>query len=286
MERIFSLDSFVYPKGKKVLLIGHGYWGKKILLKLQAKFKRDDIFVADIRWPKMEAIRGVNSIGTEYQSFLQSVDAVVIATPINTHYRIVEECIKEGKHVFCEKPLTQKVSQAETLYGLAKIEKVKLFTDLTFLYDHRIEDYSGKEISQITWSGPKSLNPEGGILWVLGPHPISLMCHLYKDKPIHVNGTITDDFVNVEYLFNYKPRLVKLTMDWREGAIRTRRIDYDGEQLSPLLLNTIPDPEPLAQALNHFFSAISRSDSKQTQGNTSMDVVEVLEWTENTLRSR
>lgn len=55
----------------------------------------------------------------DYQSFLNSVDIVYIASPHLTHYEYVKTCLQAGKHVLCEIPFVLSGSQAEELYNLA-----------------------------------------------------------------------------------------------------------------------------------------------------------------------
>ncbi|MDZ7724910.1 MAG: Gfo/Idh/MocA family oxidoreductase [candidate division KSB1 bacterium] len=49
-----------------------------------------------------------------------SIDAVVIATPDHTHAVIAMAAMKRGKHVYCQKPLTHTVEEAQKLAGAAK----------------------------------------------------------------------------------------------------------------------------------------------------------------------
>ena len=53
-------------------------------------------------------------------SLLDNVEAVSIVTPTPTHRSVAEKCIKRGKHVFIEKPITSSVDDAEYLIELAK----------------------------------------------------------------------------------------------------------------------------------------------------------------------
>ncbi|MBW7650401.1 Gfo/Idh/MocA family oxidoreductase [Anoxybacillus sp. ST4] len=57
---------------------------------------------------------------TNYEEFIEKVDAVYIATPHHTHYQYAKEAILRGKHVLCEKPMVLSVKEAEELYILAK----------------------------------------------------------------------------------------------------------------------------------------------------------------------
>ena len=53
-------------------------------------------------------------------SLLDNVEALSIVTPTPTHRSVAEKCIKKGKHVFIEKPITSSVDDAEYLNELAK----------------------------------------------------------------------------------------------------------------------------------------------------------------------
>lgn len=58
--------------------------------------------------------------------FLDTIDAVYIATPHLTHYDYIKRCIKAGKHVLCETPLVLECDQAKEVYRLAKENDVLL----------------------------------------------------------------------------------------------------------------------------------------------------------------
>src|SRR5204863_8234448 len=63
------------------------------------------------------------------------VDAVVIATPANSHFEIAERCLQSGKHVLVEKPIATRVDHAERLVQLAEETGVVLMVGHTFLYN-------------------------------------------------------------------------------------------------------------------------------------------------------
>jgi len=98
---------------KKVGLIGYGKWGKILHEKLN-KF-------CDVKF--------VCTSKDDYIWELENVDWVVVATPDDTHYEIVKNCLWFGKNVFCEKPLTPTHQQSKKLYKLADMKNVKLYVD-------------------------------------------------------------------------------------------------------------------------------------------------------------
>ena len=97
----------------KVGLIGYGTWGKILYKKLE----------------KFCEVKFTCRSKDDYMSQLKDVDWVIVSTPNETHYEIVNNCLLFGKNVFCEKPLTLTYEESETLYQVAEIQKVKLYVD-------------------------------------------------------------------------------------------------------------------------------------------------------------
>ena len=112
---------------KNIALIGYGYWGKRLLRYLEEQFNVVSVFGRSL---EKEGIF-TNRIS---DVFVDKVDAVVIATPINTHYEIVEQALKAGKHVLCEKPLSQHSVEVEKLMKLVEKEKLILMTEFTYTF--------------------------------------------------------------------------------------------------------------------------------------------------------
>lgn len=93
-----------------ICLIGYGNWGKLLYKKLNRITK-----IIKILDSKNYSLKG-----------LDKVDWIVIATPNKTHYKIIKDCLKIKKNVFCEKPLVFKYSQAIELYNLAEKNNSKI----------------------------------------------------------------------------------------------------------------------------------------------------------------
>ena len=164
----------------QVGLIGKGYWGKILLPKLE----------------KISNVKFVCGSKDDYKIKLDLVDWVFIATPNNTHYEIVKHCIKSGKNVFCEKPLTPTYNQSKELFKLAKKYNVKLYVDDVFNYrDETLNLHSilnKKSKINVVWE-KESNNKFYDMLY----HDLYLLYPL-------LNKTITIDWPNINNItFNY-----------------------------------------------------------------------------------
>ncbi|MGN0653413.1 MAG: Gfo/Idh/MocA family oxidoreductase [Oscillospiraceae bacterium] len=66
--------------------------------------------------------------------FFDSIDAVYVASPHNTHYEYVKEALERNKHVLCEKPMALEKAQCEELFSLAKKHNCVLMEGIKTAY--------------------------------------------------------------------------------------------------------------------------------------------------------
>lgn len=105
----------------------------------EAKFVSGLDIVCAFNPEKESAERFTKKTNIKYQSedygeFLESVDAVYIASPNETHYAYAKEALEKGKHVLCEKPVAFTKQQAEELYAYAKEQGLVLFEAVKTAY--------------------------------------------------------------------------------------------------------------------------------------------------------
>ena len=87
------------------------------------------------RYPAVRA----DDVATRTWSTDESIDAVVIATPVSTHFELALAALEAGKHVFVEKPLAGSSAEAETLIAAASAASLTLMPGHTFLYSPPVE---------------------------------------------------------------------------------------------------------------------------------------------------
>jgi predicted dehydrogenase len=125
----------------RVGLLGHGYWGEKLLRVFDAQPGVRVRAAADPDAARRAAVGGAPEVLTDGAALWNhpEVDAIVIATPPATHYALAREVLRAGKHCWVEKPLALRAAEARELVALAAQRQRTLFVDETFLYDPLVQ---------------------------------------------------------------------------------------------------------------------------------------------------
>ncbi len=218
----------------KVGVIGVGYWGPNIVRNLVANPNTAVPICADLKLERLNYIRSIYpfiQITQDYREVINhaDVDAVVICTPVVTHYEIALETLKAGKHVLIEKPMTATSAQAEELINLAEQKGLTLMVDHTFLFTGAVQKIkelvSGGEIGDLYYFDSVRINlglfqHDINVLWDLAPHDISIMNFLIEQLPEAVVATGSDHLDNgledVAYLTVYYPEklIAHIHVNW------------------------------------------------------------------------
>ncbi len=184
----------------KVAIIGAGRWGFNHVRTANTLLSSEQIVVCDSNPDCKEKISELNNeiaIVSDIADVLNdsSINAVIIATPAETHYEVAKECIKAGKNLLVEKPITLFTEDAEHLERMAKEANVKIMVGHVLLYHPAVlkmksEIESGK-IGKIQYVYSNRLNlgairSEENILWSFAPHDISLVQYLTEADPIKI----------------------------------------------------------------------------------------------------
>src|SRR5579863_7072956 len=177
-------------------VIGWGYWGPKIMRNLTALPQASVTMVADTDERRLSTVAGnypwVRTVSSAEQLFKSEVDAVVIATPVHTHYQLAKQALLHGKHVLVEKPLTASVPEAEELVQLARQQRRVLMVGHTFEYSPAVNELrrliQANELGRIYSIHTERLNlglfrNDVDVIWDLAPHDISILLYLLGKKP-------------------------------------------------------------------------------------------------------
>ena len=177
-------------------VIGWGYWGPKIARNLDSLPHAMVSMIADMDATRLvSSTVNFSSVQTTTRAedvFRSDVDGVVIATPVQTHYRLAKEALLQGKHVLVEKPLTANVTEAEELVALAKAQKRTLMVGHTFEYNPAVNELrnivQSGDLGKIYCIEAERVNlglfrSDINVIWDLAPHDVSILLYLLGKKP-------------------------------------------------------------------------------------------------------
>ena len=109
----------------KVAVIGFGYWGPNIVRNFDSQLNCDLEYVVDSsderlgvvnkNYPHIKTTKDLDDVINN-----SNIDAIIVATPVFTHYEIAKKALSNGKHVLVEKPMTSSVKEADDLIMAAR----------------------------------------------------------------------------------------------------------------------------------------------------------------------
>lgn len=208
-----------------IAVVGCGYWGQNLIRNFWELDETDVRVVCDLdsktlgrtlrRYPTIEATR-------DYQFILNhpKVNAVVLATPVSTHFDFALMALEAGKHVLVEKPLASATNEVLRLIETAERQRRVLMVDHTFLYTPAVrrmkQIIDAGSIGDLLYYDSVRINlglvqSDTNVLWDLGPHDFSIMDHLCGLDPVAISASAAKHldcpFENIAYVtvrFNSK----------------------------------------------------------------------------------
>jgi len=208
--------------GLKLAQVGLGYWGKNLFRNFFRCQNVQELIACDQdaqtkKWLQTEYPH--LKLVAEFESLLadHSLQAVVLATPADSHFRLAEKALLAGKHVFVEKPLALKEEEARRLVTLAHQQQRILMVGHTFLYNGAVEKVKSYlqegMLGTVYYIYSQRLNlgrvrQDVNAMWNLAPHDISILLYWLDKMPVRVNAQgytfiqpgVTDiNFINLEF---------------------------------------------------------------------------------------
>jgi predicted dehydrogenase len=182
----------------RVAVAGLGWWGPNLARNF------DDL--AEVAWlcdldaeklARFSRRHPQASLTSRFDDLLedQTLDAVVIATPVITHADLARRALAAGKHVFVEKPMALHAAEAEELCALAEERELVLMPGHLLLYHPAVkklkELIESGELGEIryVYGNRKNLGTfrtDENALWSLGAHDLSVILHLVDEEPSEV----------------------------------------------------------------------------------------------------
>jgi protoporphyrinogen oxidase/predicted dehydrogenase len=263
----------------RVGVVGLGYWGPNLLRNLGELPQVEIGVLCDVRPEALEAISGKYSGSACTTSFDEvladtSLDALLIATPVSTHYELAARGLAAGKHVFVEKPLATSSEEVRELTAVASDRGLVLMPGHTFLYSPPVmaikELIDTGDLGEIYFISTSRVNlglhqPDASVVWDLGPHDFSILRYWLGEVPHRVAamsrscifpGTPDVAFIDLEYASG---TIAHVELSWlspsklRRTAIvgSKKMVVYDDTSPEPVRVfdsgATLPDPETFGE---------------------------------------
>jgi predicted dehydrogenase len=184
-------------------VVGYGYWGPNLVRNFANTEGAHVVAVSDLQPEKLVLAKRRNPgivVTNDFRDLLTDnrIDAVVVATPVHTHYELALAALQAGKHVFVEKPLAQTSNQVSRLIDEARRRNLVLMVDHTFLYTPAVQkirqlivDGSLGEIYY--YNGTRAslglFQSDVSVIWDLAVHDISIIQYLLDEAPVAVSAT-------------------------------------------------------------------------------------------------
>lgn len=293
----------------KVALIGYGYWGKI----LEKYLLTSNFILKKIYSPTLKKEGYFTNIIEEVIKD-QEIEAVFLATPVETHYKLCKIFLENKKHVFCEKPMVKTQEEAFALKKISqKYDKV-LETNYIYLDSSSIKlmrkkkseigpiEYIEGEISQFG-----NFYKNDDVFSTIGCHFLSVLYYLFEKKENKVSaksklkdltgniigGSLNlefDDF-NVDFNFNLKSMTKRriFTLYGKNGIIIFNMLDEQTLRVIKLENNTIIDTQSysfdennnLSKALKRFENVIKKRNKSNLD--LSINITRLLEEIKNVI---
>ena len=184
--------------GLRVGVIGCGYWGEKHLRVLTAVSEVTQVVAIDSNPHHLGKVaREYPSVlsRSSVEAALDDVDAVVVATPPESHAELALMAIEAKKHVFVEKPMTVSTAEADIVVEAAARAGVTLAVGHTFVHNaavHKLVDLAQSgSLGKLHHINAARLNlglyrEDVNVIWDLAAHDISITMAVMGRAPDEV----------------------------------------------------------------------------------------------------
>jgi len=214
-------------------VIGYGYWGPHLARNLARLPTGCLTHVVDTSTERREMAQREYPrarVTARVEEALDSeVDAVIVATPISTHYALARAALECGKHVLVEKPLADSTRHVEALATLAKQQGLVLIVGHTFMYNPAVEELrrlvQGGSLGHVYYVDATRANlglfqKDINVIWDLAPHDLSILGYVFGLNPVRVSAH------GGAYVHQQVNDVAQLTLEYPNGFLALLHVSW------------------------------------------------------------
>jgi predicted dehydrogenase len=217
-----------------VAIIGYGYWGPNLV---RCFAETDGCRVVAVVDPS--PVARANAAKRHPQARLYAdwrealadpeIEAVVVATPVGSHYEISLAALQSGRHVLVEKPLTETADQARRLVEEAEQRGLTLLVDHTFIYAPAVvkmkELIAANDLGEIYYYDSTRVNlglfqSDVNVIWDLAVHDLAILHHVLDSPPVAISAN------GVSHLPGAHENMAHLTVYLENGAVAHLNVNW------------------------------------------------------------
>jgi predicted dehydrogenase len=202
----------------RVAVVGLGYWGPNLMRVLAEQPEVEVSWICDLDRGRLEQYRQRYPSArttSEFSRVLNDdrVDAVVIATPVQTHYELAAQALLAGKHTFVEKPLADSAERADDLVEIADANDRVLMCGHTFIYSPPVRAVKRlldeRAVGDVYFISASRVNlglhqRDVSVVWDLAPHDFSILLYWLNELPVSIRAigraSIVKDITDVAFV--------------------------------------------------------------------------------------
>ena len=206
-------------KKLNIAVVGYGHLGKWHCQKVELFSDRVNLSFIVEKFPAGRELAAKNHPGANIVSditeCINEIDAAIVVTPTSFHFEIVEYLLKNNKHVFCEKPVTENTDQAITLKKLMNDKNLVLqighserFHNAWEMKEQYMDYFKAPAHITLKRVAPfKGRATDVDVVQDLMIHDLDLLVYLFKEMPISVDAvgykmrTNKYDYVSANFKF-------------------------------------------------------------------------------------
>jgi predicted dehydrogenase len=309
----------------RVAHAGVGGWGKNVVRVVGDLFDLAWICDTDAarRAEYAERYPGARATGAFADVLADdSVEAVVIATPVPTHYDLAKQALEAGKHVFVEKPPAMRGEEMEELVALAEERELTLMPGHLLLYHPGVqklkEIVDSGELGEVLYVYGNRQNlgtfrTNENALWSLGVHDLSVLLYLIEEEPsevkAHGNAFLSHGVEDVVFCYLRFPsgKMAHMHLSWLDPH-KIRRITVVGSErmavfddmerdrkitvydnwrtrTGDIYSPTVDATEPLRRECEHFLRLVAGEGAPHKAARDAIPVVRALDQLQASLES-
>ena len=235
----------------RIALAGCGNWGMNYIRLIAQIPEAELVCVVDTNLEVYKNIQYKIPATTKFYSDYklafekEKPDAVIVSTPLNTHFEICKYALEHRLHVLCEKPVSTSEGEILELKKITILNKLYFFPGHVFIYNQGIQFIkeflnSGKFGNNYYFNfhrtGLGTIRSDASVTEDLATHDFSILLYLLNEKPEAISMTHfnyeSKKFSDTAYITLFFPSKIHATIhvSWIH-PIKERKLNIIGSKM-------------------------------------------------------